>query len=183
MSSTPNALLGKGSEFEGKLTFEGTVHIDGRFTGEIFSEGTLIIGEGAEVQAEIRVGSIAVYGNVTGNITASEAVELHAPASLRGNILSPALHIDKGVFFDGACQMTNKSSGSPARTSAPLPAATRTALPQVGQSAAQSLAQVQSPRESQPVPPPMPAPGQRPSGIFLPEPNSPRATGELKHNF
>jgi cytoskeletal protein CcmA (bactofilin family) len=140
MSSTPNALLGKGSEFEGKLTFEGTVHIDGRFTGEIFSEGTLIIGEGAEVQAEIRVGSIAVYGNVTGNITANDAVELHAPASLRGNILSPALHIDKGVFFDGACQMTNKSN-APARTSAPVPAISRPAVPQVLQS--------QIPRESQ----------------------------------
>ncbi len=174
MSSTPNALLGKGSEFEGKLTFEGTVHIDGRFTGEIFSEGTLIIGEGAEVQAEIRVGSIAVYGNVTGNITANDAVELHAPASLRGNILSPALHIDKGVFFDGACQMTNKSN-APARTSAPVPAIARPAVPQVLQS--------QIPRESQQVPPPMPPPGQRPSGIFLPEPNSGRATGELKHNF
>ncbi len=179
MSSTPNALLGKGSEFEGKLTFEGTVHIDGRFTGEIFSEGTLIIGEGAEVQAEIRVGSIAVYGNVTGNITASEAVELHAPASLRGNILSPALHIDKGVFFDGACQMTNKATSSPARPSAPAPVVARPAMQQV----AQPMTQTQNPRESQPLPPPMPAPGQRPSGIFLPEPNSPRATGELKHNF
>jgi len=102
-----NALLGKGSEFEGKLTFEGTVRIDGRFTGEIMSDGRLIVGEGADVQAEIRVASVEVYGDVTGNIFASEGVELYAPASLRGNVTSPALHIDKGVFFEGACQMAS----------------------------------------------------------------------------
>ncbi|MCB9740816.1 MAG: polymer-forming cytoskeletal protein [Deltaproteobacteria bacterium] len=110
-----NALLGKGSEFEGKLTFEGTVRIDGRFTGEVMSEGKLIVGEGAEIQAEIRVASVEVYGDVTGNIYATEGVELYAPASLRGNITSPALHIDKGVFFEGACQMASQ----PQRTAAP----------------------------------------------------------------
>lgn len=179
MSSTPNALLGKGSDFEGKLTFEGTVHIDGRFTGEIFSEGTLIIGEGAEVQAEIRVGSVAVYGNVTGNITAADAVELHAPASLRGNITSPALHIDKGVFFDGSCQMTSKQSTATARPPA-LPTNRVAAAPALQAHQPQSVAQQL--RESQPMSPP-PAPAQRNSGIFLPEPSLQRPTGELPHKF
>lgn len=183
MSSTPNALLGKGSDFEGKLTFEGTVHIDGRFTGEIFSEGTLIIGEGAEVQAEIRVGSVAVYGNVTGNITAADAVELHAPASLRGNITSPALHIDKGVFFDGSCQMTSKASAQPRPPALPAsrPAPAPVLQPQNLQA---QQAQVQQLRESQQMqPPPPPAPAQRNSGIFLPEPSLQRPTGELPHKF
>ncbi len=109
MNADINALLGAGSEFEGKLTFEGTVRIDGRFTGEIFSDGTLVVGEGARIEAEIRVGTVMVYGEVIGDIFANNGVELHAPAALRGNITSPALHIDKGVFFDGSCQM---SSGS-----------------------------------------------------------------------
>ena len=181
MSSTPNALLGKGSDFEGKLTFEGTVHIDGRFTGEIFSEGTLIIGEGAEVQAEIRVGSVAVYGNVTGNITAADAVELHAPASLRGNITSPALHIDKGVFFDGSCQMTSKQA-SPAQRPPALPATRPAPAPALQAQALQPQSVAQQLRESQQMPPP-PAPAQRNSGIFLPEPSLQRPTGELPHKF
>ena len=50
-------LLGRGSEFEGKLSFEGTVRIDGKLTGEIFSDDVLIIGEGADVKAEINVGA------------------------------------------------------------------------------------------------------------------------------
>ncbi len=179
MNATHNALLGKGSEFDGKLTFEGTVQIDGRFSGEIMSEGTLIIGEGADVQAEIRCGSVVVHGNVVGNVTATDTVELIAPASLRGNIASPALHIGKGVFFDGNCQMTSK------HTPAAMPAA-RPTVP-----AAQIARSIQPPplqpaglRESQQIQAPVhAAPAQRPSGIYLPEPTTVRGSGELPHKF
>ena len=102
-----NTLLGRGSEFEGKLTFEGTVRIDGKLSGEIFSEDVLVVGEGAQVNAEIDVGVIIVEGNVTGNIRAKRAVELHAPARVKGNIETPSLYIDKGVIFEGNCKMEN----------------------------------------------------------------------------
>ena len=98
-------LLGRGSEFEGKLTFEGTVRIDGKLSGEIFSEDVLVVGEGAMVNAEIDVGVIIVEGNVTGNIRAKRAVELHAPARVKGNIETPSLYIDKGVMFEGFSKM------------------------------------------------------------------------------
>src|SRR5215470_6268675 len=100
-----NTLLGKGSEFEGKLTFEGTVRIDGKLSGEIFSDDVLVVGEGATVNAEVDVGVIIVEGNVTGNIKAKRAVELHAPARVKGNIETPSLYIDKGVIFEGHCKM------------------------------------------------------------------------------
>jgi len=102
-----NTLLGRGSEFEGKLTFEGTVRVDGKLSGEIFSEDVLVVGEGAQVNAEIDVGVIIVEGNVTGNIRAKRAVELHTPARVRGNIETPSLYIDKGVMFEGNCRMEN----------------------------------------------------------------------------
>jgi cytoskeletal protein CcmA (bactofilin family) len=100
-----NTLLGRGSEFEGKLTFEGTVRIDGKLSGEIFSDDVLVVGEGAEISAEIEVGVIIVEGNVNGNIRAKKAVELHAPARIKGNIETPSLYIDKGVIFEGHCKM------------------------------------------------------------------------------
>ena len=100
-------LLGRGSEFEGKLTFEGTVRIDGKLSGEIFSEDVLVVGEGAEVFAEISVGIVIVEGNVNGNIRAKRAVELHAPARVKGNIETPSLYIDKGVTFEGFSKMEN----------------------------------------------------------------------------
>jgi cytoskeletal protein CcmA (bactofilin family) len=100
-----NTLLGNGSEFEGKLTFEGTVRINGKLSGEIFSDDVLVVGEGAEINAEIEVGVIIVQGNVTGNIRAKKSVELHAPARVRGNIETPSLFIDKGVTFEGHSKM------------------------------------------------------------------------------
>jgi cytoskeletal protein CcmA (bactofilin family) len=100
-----NALLGKGSEFEGKLAFEGKVRIDGTFTGEISTNDTLHIGEGAKVSAEITCGTVIIEGDVVGNIKATGAVELHRPAKVRGDITSPSLSIEKGVVFEGRSKM------------------------------------------------------------------------------
>src|SRR5215468_6174663 len=73
------ALHGRGTRFEGKLTFEGRVRIDGIFKGEIKSDDVLIIGEGAEVHAEIDVATVIIKGGiVNGNIRAKNSIELHA---------------------------------------------------------------------------------------------------------
>jgi cytoskeletal protein CcmA (bactofilin family) len=116
-----NALLGRGSEFEGKLTFEGTVRIDGKFTGTILTDDTLVVGEGAKVSAEVTCGTIIVHGEVVGNIRARGAVELHQPARVRGNIETPSLMIDKGVVFEGQCKMENLEKLPAAKPSGPTP--------------------------------------------------------------
>ncbi|MBI4508823.1 MAG: polymer-forming cytoskeletal protein [Deltaproteobacteria bacterium] len=100
-----NTLLGRGSEFEGKLTFEGTVRIDGKLSGEVFSDDVLVVGEGAELHAEIDVGEIIIQGLIVGNIRAKRSVEIHAPGRIRGDITTPILQIDKGVVFEGRCSM------------------------------------------------------------------------------
>ena len=115
-----NAFLGKGCAYEGKLTFEGTVRIDGRFYGEIFSQDVLVIGQGAQVHAEIDVGVVVVSGEVTGNIRASDRIELRSPARLRGNISTPTLIVEEGVIFEGNCRMTgelDRQSAPPSRGS------------------------------------------------------------------
>jgi cytoskeletal protein CcmA (bactofilin family) len=114
-SGEVTTLLGRGSEFEGKLSFEGTVRVDGKLSGEIFTEDTLIVGEGAEVNAEISVGSIIIEGTVHGNIHAKRSVEIHTPARVRGNISTPSLSIDKGVVFDGQCQMEQNGAAAAAK--------------------------------------------------------------------
>jgi cytoskeletal protein CcmA (bactofilin family) len=102
-----NTLLGRGTEFEGKLAFEGRVRIDGRFRGQVFSEDILIVGDHAEVDAEIEVGTLIVRGGtLRGNIKATQLVEIHAPGAVHGDIHSPQLFIDKGVVFEGQCTMT-----------------------------------------------------------------------------
>lgn len=117
------SLLGRGSAFEGKLTFEGTVRIDGRFRGEVFSDDTLVIGEGALVEAEIDIGEIIIQGTVVGNIKAKRSIEIHAPGRVKGDIHTPSLQIDKGVIFEGRSFMEGmvapKGGAAPAAGQAP----------------------------------------------------------------
>lgn len=103
-----NTFIAKGSEFAGKLTFEGTVRIDGKVDGEIFSKGTLIIGPGADIKAKVNVDTVIISGNLDGNITAKKKTELRAPAKLKGNIMTPSLVIEEGVIFEGNCKMEPK---------------------------------------------------------------------------
>jgi cytoskeletal protein CcmA (bactofilin family) len=102
------ALLGYGTEFEGKLIFKGAVRIDGKFKGEIMSEDTLIIGEDAVVEAQIKAGTVIVKGGkVIGDIIAKDIVEIHTPGQLKGNITAKSLYIDRGVIFEGECKMVS----------------------------------------------------------------------------
>ncbi|HEX9051575.1 MAG TPA: polymer-forming cytoskeletal protein [Anaeromyxobacter sp.] len=114
-SSNGDLLLGEGAEFEGKLTFAGTVRIDAKFKGSIFTNDVLVVGEHAKIDADITCGTVIVYGEVNGNIKAKAAVELHHPAKLRGNVESPSLAIDKGVVFQGESKMGPAEKGSSVR--------------------------------------------------------------------
>jgi cytoskeletal protein CcmA (bactofilin family) len=100
------ALLGRGTSFEGKLYFTGRLRVDGNFRGEIRSEDILVIGEGADVAAEIDVDTVIVRGGtVHGNIRARTSIELYVPARVVGNLWSPSIFIDKGVKVEGSCTM------------------------------------------------------------------------------
>ena len=100
-----NAFLGRDTEFEGKLAFTGAVRIDGRFKGEILTEGTLIVGESASIESDIHASHIIVSGEIRGNIVADDRIEIHAPGKVYGNIHAPTVVIDEGVVFEGHCRM------------------------------------------------------------------------------
>jgi len=99
------AFLGKNTTFEGKMIFEGIARLDGKFHGEIFSGDALIIGETAAVNAEIKVGTLIVDGEVSGNVSAALKIEIHSTGKLHGNITAPILVIEQGGFFEGSCNM------------------------------------------------------------------------------
>lgn len=99
-------LIGPGTRFEGKLSFDGCVRIDGSFVGDIRSDETLIIGDGAEVRAEIEVGTLIVRGGeLHGNVRARESIELFAECKVVGNLHSPQISIERGASFQGQCRM------------------------------------------------------------------------------
>jgi cytoskeletal protein CcmA (bactofilin family) len=103
-----NAFLGKDTDFEGKLTFSGTVRVDGLFKGEIVTEGTLIVGEKAVIQSDIHTSSIVIKGEVRGNIFAANRIEMLAPGKVFGNIHAPTITMDEGALFNGNCHMKDQ---------------------------------------------------------------------------
>lgn len=109
-----NAFLGFGAEFEGKLTFEGAVRVDGKFSGEVQSNGMLIIGEKAFVRAEIQIGILIIRGEVQGTVHAKTRIEAYSPAKIQGDLHSPILVFGEGVAFHGTSHMTEEPEGQTA---------------------------------------------------------------------
>lgn len=110
-ASGVQATLGAGSRVEGKLSFEGSVQIDGQIDGDIQAQESVMIGEKAIITATITAGTIIIKGKVTGDVTARTRVELQAPAKLTGNISTPSLVIHEGVVFEGHCAMGGDNKG------------------------------------------------------------------------
>lgn len=98
-------IIDKEATFEGKMTFQGSVVIQGKFKGEVFSDGTLIVGEGGLVEGQVEIGKIFIQGDVRGNIHAKERIEINAPAVVQGDISAPSLIIKEGAVFEGNCSM------------------------------------------------------------------------------
>ncbi|MDG5468357.1 polymer-forming cytoskeletal protein [Deltaproteobacteria bacterium IMCC39524] len=99
------AFLGPGSQFEGKLVFNEIVRLDGAFRGEVTSHDTLIVGESADIQADIQVGTLIMSGNFKGNVKAKTRVELRSPAKVDGTIETPAISVEDGVLLNGTITM------------------------------------------------------------------------------
>lgn len=105
IDSEGTTILEKDAQFDGKLTFDGKVVISGKFRGEIFSEGVLLIAEGAEVDARIDIDTVIIHGKVIGSIQAKSRIEMHPPAVVKGDIASPGLVVTEGAIFEGSCSM------------------------------------------------------------------------------
>ncbi len=82
--------------------------MDGKFTGEIHSNGMLIIGEKAIVRAEIQAAVVLVRGEAHGTIYAKSRVEAYSPAKIYGDLHSPILVFGEGVIFEGSSHMSGE---------------------------------------------------------------------------
>lgn len=101
------AILEPGADFEGKLTIlPGTrVRLNSHFKGEIAGEGTILVAERGEVEANVTCKSILVLGKVAGSMRAVEGVEIKKRAVVLGNLTTPLLIVESGGYFDGQCHM------------------------------------------------------------------------------
>jgi cytoskeletal protein CcmA (bactofilin family) len=117
-----NLRLGRGVRLEGKLTFSGTVRIDATFKGSIVTDGVLVVGDQAKVDADIACGSVVVEGEVNGNVTAKEGVELRGTARVRGDVEAPTLAVERGAIFEGASRRPAGAAAPRAGKAAAAPA-------------------------------------------------------------
>jgi cytoskeletal protein CcmA (bactofilin family) len=101
-----DTLLGRGASFEGKLTFDGQTRVDGTLRGEVLSDGVLVIGDGADVDATISVRALIVRGGtLRGTVRATESIEVYASAKVVGSLAAPEVAIEKGAVIEGSVRM------------------------------------------------------------------------------
>ena len=101
-------VFGNTTSFNGKLSFNESLCIQGRFKGTIeASSGDLIVDKGAVVEADhISVASLVVLGTVVGAVNAADKIDLFPGAEVKGDLTAARLRIADGVLFDGQCSMT-----------------------------------------------------------------------------
>jgi cytoskeletal protein CcmA (bactofilin family) len=106
LDKDPVGWLGPGIEVEGKLKFSaGMVRLNAKYKGEIIGEGTLVVDDQGDLEAEIHARIITIAGKVKGTVHASERIEIKEHGVILGDMYTPSLVIDPGGFFDGQCHM------------------------------------------------------------------------------
>jgi len=100
-----NAFLGAGTNYNGRLHFQGSVRIDGNFSGEVESDGTLVVGREAQVEGTLSVGQLVLSGQLTGEVQAAKKVVLNKTAELHGNVHTPVLVVEEGALLEGKLNM------------------------------------------------------------------------------
>ncbi len=102
-------IFGQETEFDGVLHFTDNLIITGHFNGTIEATGSLEIDKSAECTVDhMSAKSIVVYGKVTGNMEATERVELCKGSRVKGNIQTGRLRIAENVEFDGQVEMLDE---------------------------------------------------------------------------
>lgn len=110
-----NGFLDEGSHLQGELRFETSFRIDGKFTGQVVSQGDLIIGAGGEVEGDLMVGQVFVSGTVKGTVRATRRIQVTPTGKVLADLETPVLVVEDGAFFRGNCAMERevKAAESP----------------------------------------------------------------------
>lgn len=101
-----NSIIGEGSVFEGKFYVAGTIKIDGKFEGDIRTEGSLQVGTNGKIKTNIQAREVVLAGTMIGDINATEEVNLTETGRLMGDINAPVVNIANGVVLKGSVNIT-----------------------------------------------------------------------------
>lgn len=102
-----SGFLERECRLEGELDVRGTFRIDGQLQGRIRSSHLLVIGESGEVVATVEAETVVIYGRFRGTIRARQRVEVHAGATVGGDLEAPCIVLDAGSDFHGSCYLSD----------------------------------------------------------------------------
>lgn len=104
-TSRIDTIIGPSSNIEGKINASGTVRVDGRYTGDIFTDADVLVGENGFINGNINARNVSISGKVEGNIFCNGLLELLPTAHLNGDIEVKKVSISDGAIFKGKCSM------------------------------------------------------------------------------
>lgn len=111
-SASVDSLIGQRSSIRGDIEFSGGLHVDGLVRGTLVADpagdGTLMLSDKGAIEGEIRAPHVIINGRVTGDIWASERVELAANARVHGNIHYKVLEMAAGAQVTGQLVRTDE---------------------------------------------------------------------------
>jgi cytoskeletal protein CcmA (bactofilin family) len=105
-------IVATGAKWKGTLKVDDSVRIDGTFSGEVDTKGTVHVSEGADVDAKIHATFVIVSGSFKGEIRCDQRTELMPRGRVAGEIITKALSIHEGATLDGSVQMTSESGST-----------------------------------------------------------------------
>lgn len=114
-----NGFLDKGSDLKGELRFDAHFRVHGKFSGNVVSEGELVVGEGGELEGDLKIGELLVSGTLRGTVHATRKVQITATGKVYADLDTPSLLMEDGAFLEGRCTMSRdaarEASREPAR--------------------------------------------------------------------
>ena len=114
MSGTPGT-IGKSVVIKGELSASEDLTIEGQVEGKVeLKNNTLTIGANGKIKASVFAKAVIVQGEVTGNIHASEKIDIRDAGSVDGDIASPRVAIADGAHFRGSIDMQRTGAAKPA---------------------------------------------------------------------
>jgi cytoskeletal protein CcmA (bactofilin family) len=111
-SGSNETIIANGVKVEGDFTSPGNVRIEGAVIGSVKAQGDLIVTETAVIEADVTAANAVVAGEIKGDLTAEEKVELLASAKIHGNISCRSLSVEAGAAISGNCQVAQEKAAA-----------------------------------------------------------------------
>jgi len=105
-----SSTIGSGSIWQGNFQTDGSVRLDGKVSGEVKAAGTVIITQGAQVNAVIQARFVVIGGSFDGQLYCSERLELLPTSRIKGSMTTPQISVGEGAFIDGEIHMVEEST-------------------------------------------------------------------------